>query len=183
MGCGKLFGSGFRAVGFADDPYGAGAQEEEYAGGNEHTYGEGCAVGGGGDAVEDETAAESSNYLGHCDGAVEEAQVGADVAARESIGEDGEGHGEHSGPGAAHEGVAHEEGILVVDEVYRNEAHGADEEAERIEELAAAYAAKDDCPEDGGEALDGEEDAVPVAGVLILRRGGVSERQIGRAHV
>ena len=57
--------------------------------------------------MEDETAAESRNYTGHGDGAVEEAQVGADVAARESIGEDGEGHGEHSGR-RSHEGVANE---------------------------------------------------------------------------
>ena len=33
-----------------------------------------------------------------------------------------------------------------MDEVYRNEAYGADEEAERIEELAAPYAAQDDGP-------------------------------------
>ena len=171
------------AKGLADVPDGDGAEEEEQAADDEHEHRLRRAVGAHGEEAEHEAAAEGGDYLRDADGAVEEAEVGADMVAAEGVGEDGEWHGQHGGPCAAHEGVADAEQGRRVNEPYGYEADGADEQAERVAELAAAEGGEDGSPDYGGDGLDGEKDAVPVAGVLIGLAGGVEHRDIVERHL
>lgn len=123
-------------------------------------------------------AAKRCHNLRYGDSAVEQAEISTDVSARKSVGQYGERHSQHCGPGAAHKGVAHAEQILVFDKVNRDKACRADKKAERVGEFAAAEPCECGGPQHGGYGLDSEEVAVPVAGVLVLGGGRVEHRFI-----
>ena len=75
-----------RSVGLADIPNGRGSYGEQYARHNEHAHCHGRSAGSLGEESEDEAATQGCDNLGHADGAVEQAEISADMVARQGVG-------------------------------------------------------------------------------------------------
>ena len=119
-------------------------------------------------------AARRCNDLRDADGAVEESEVRTLVAvALKSVRDEGERHGEHGSPCAADEHERHGEQVFVVYERHESEAHGTDDEAQRISRLLVLEAWQSHCPQYRADSLPAEHHANPVACRLVALRRGV----------
>ena len=125
---------------------------------------------GAGEEVQHLSAEGRRHDLGHADGAVEKAEVGAHVASAQRVGQDGEGQGQHRRPCAAYQQEGYEQQVLVMHEVGGDEARAAQHEAERVGQLAVLEHGEHHRPNDRPDGLYREEDAHPVARILVLLR-------------
>ena len=95
------------------------------------------------------------------------------AVALKSVRDEGERHGEHGSPCAADEHERHGEQVFVVYERHEGEAHGTDDEAQRISRLLVLEAWQSHCPQYRADSLPAEHHANPVACRLVTLRRGV----------
>lgn len=94
------------------------------------------------------SAERRGDDLRKADGAVEQAEIAAQMLPVESVGQKCERKREHRGPGGSDQQVRHAEQVLVVDERNGDEADGSDQKAHHIGQFQGAELRKYNRPQD-----------------------------------
>lgn len=168
----RVFLNRLIALALLDYAYAESANGQGYAGYNHHDIlrsqcvrlAEGC---------QNPAAGDCGYNLRQTDGAVEQAEICADVAALQRVCKDGKRPCKHSGPGATYQQEGYEQQILVGNQAGEHEAYTAQDEREGVREFAGAEAGENYSPEHRAHGLYGKEDTYPVARFVILLGRGV----------
>ena len=131
---------------------------------------------------DDQTAGESDDDLRNGDREVEDTHVDPHAARLDGPREDGVGHGQDTGPGDADAHHGDHERILVGEEAQTGETGGAEQQAERVDELVAppaGDAGDEERSDAGGNGIGAVQHADPRLGLALGEHGAPAGSHAG----